>query len=198
MKSIRSFRRTIPMKARTILMLVFAALIVSACDRSRNDKGYEYFPDMFHSPAYKTYSDNPALPDDKTMLEPPEGSIPIGFTPYPYDTAFESRELAGRELENPFTTNEQLLEQGKELYAIFCMNCHGASGNGDGFLHTSGKYPIRPSTLIEGDILSDPSGEIYHVITKGWGVMGAHESMIRPDDRWKIVMFVEEVLQQQK
>jgi hypothetical protein len=35
------------------------------------------------------------------------------------------------------------------------------------------------------------------VITKGWGVMGAHASLIRPEDRWKIVMFVEEVLQQQ-
>jgi mono/diheme cytochrome c family protein len=191
-------RRLIPMKSRTILTLFFAVLIISACDRSRNDKGYDYFPDMFHSPAYKTYSDNPALPDGKTMLEPPEGSIPRGFTPYPYDDSFESRELAGKELRNPLVSDKELLAEGETLYGIFCKGCHGASGNGDGFLHTSGKYPIKPSSLVEGEILSQPSGEIYHVITKGWGVMGAHASLIRPDDRWKIVMFVEEVLQQQK
>ena len=186
------------MKGRTILTLLFAALIISACDRGRNDKGYDYFPDMFHSPAYKTYSDNPALPDEKTMLEPPEGSVPRGFTPYPYDSSPEARDLAGLELRNPLVSGEELLFEGENLYGIFCKGCHGENGNGEGFLHTSGKYPIKPSTLIEGEILSKPSGDIYHVITNGWGVMGAHASLIRPEDRWKIVMFVEEVLQQQK
>lgn len=191
-------RKLISINRRIIIFMLSIIMIFSACDRSRNDKGYDYFPDMFHSPAYKTYTENPALPGGKTMLEPPDGSVPVSFTPYPYDSSFEARELAGKELKNPFTPNQELLDEGKTLYTIFCMNCHGAGGNGDGFLHTSGKYPIKPASLIEGAILSKPSGEIYHVITKGWGVMGAHASLVRPDDRWKIVMFVEEVLQQQK
>jgi mono/diheme cytochrome c family protein len=190
--------RLFSIKGQSLLVLFIAAALFASCDRSRNDKGLEYFPDMFHSPAYKTYSDNPALPGGKTMQEPPEGSIPRGFTPYAYDNSFEGRELAGRELKNPFATDEKLLAEGKNLYGIFCLGCHGASGAGDGILHTSGKYPIKPTSLVEGEILTKPSGEIFHVITQGQGVMGAHASLIRPDDRWKIVMFVEEVLQQNK
>jgi mono/diheme cytochrome c family protein len=190
-------KRFLPTTSYPIIALLVAALIISACDRSRSDKGYEYFPDMFHSSAYKTYSDNPVLPDGSTMLKPPEGSIPRGFVPYAYDDSFEGRELAGKELINPLSANDDLIKEGENLYHIFCLSCHGPGGNGDGFLHTSGKYTIKPSSLVEGEILSKPSGEIYHVITKGWGVMGAHASLIRPEDRWKIVMFVEEVLQQQ-
>jgi len=40
-----------------------------------------------------------------------------------------------------------------------------------------------------------PDGEIYHVITSGYGVMGAHGSQIIPDDRWKIVLYVKDILQ---
>jgi len=182
---------------RSLLLLILAAVVFTACDRSRTDKGYDFFPDMFYSPAYKTYTDHPLLPDGKTMMEPPEGSIPRGFTPYPYDDSFEGRELAGNELKNPFTADEKLLAEGRNQYEIFCISCHGASGRGDGLLITSGKYPIRPSSLIDDEVKGIPPGEIFHVITKGWGVMGAHASLIRPEDRWKIVMYIEEVLQQQ-
>lgn len=183
--------------SRILVLMISAAITLTACDRSRTDKGYDYFPDMFNSPAYKTYSDHPSLPGGHSMLEPPEGSLPRGFVHYTYENSFEGRELAGKELVNPFVPDDRLLEEGQELYKIFCMNCHGATGDGSGFLYTSGKYPIRPASLITDEIKAKPSGEIYHVITRGWGVMGAHGSQIRPDDRWKIVMFVEEILQQQ-
>lgn len=189
--------RMLHMKYRSLFLILIASVIFGACDRSRNDKGYDYFPDMFHSAAYKTFSEHPVLPEQKTMQEPPEGSIPIGFTPYLYDNSFESREKAGKTLMNPFTADEALIEEGQKLYEIFCKNCHGAGGAGDGFLYTSGKYTVKPASLITGAIKQKPSGEIFHVITKGWGVMGAHATMIRPEDRWKIVVFVEEVLQQQ-
>lgn len=192
-----TIRKLLKSGNRVWILLILTAVVLSACDRSRTDKGYNYFPDMFYSPAYKTYSDNPALPGEHTMLEPPEGSLPRGFIQHPYENTFEGRALAGKELSNPFTPDDELVEEGKELYKIFCMNCHGITGDGSGFLHTSGKYPIRPASLITEEIKAKPSGEIYHVITKGWGVMGAHGSQIRPEDRWKIVMFVEEILQQQ-
>lgn len=181
----------------SLMLILSAILIFTACDRSRTDKAYDYFPDMFYSPAYKTYTDHPVLPDGKTMLEPPEGSVPRGFSPYPYEASFEGRELAGKELKNPLVTDEQILAEGENLYGIFCISCHGASGQGDGLLITSGKYPIRPSSLIDNEVKGIPSGEVFHVITQGWGVMGAHASLIRPEDRWKIVMYIEEVLQQQ-
>jgi hypothetical protein len=38
-------------------------------------------------------------------------------------------------------------------------------------------------------------GEIYHTITVGYGIMGAHGGIVRPEDRWKIILHVRENLQ---
>ena len=76
------------------------------------------------------------------------------------------------------------------------MEVVGQAGDGKGNLHTSGKYIIPPTNLLEERIINQPPGETFHVITAGWGVMGAHASLIRAEDRWKITAFVEKVLQQ--
>ena len=180
-----------------LILMFFSMLLFTSCDLSRNDKGYDYFPGMFYSAAYKTYTSHPVLEDGKTMLEPPDGSVPRGFEPYAYDNSFEGREMAGKKLANPYVVGAQLITEGKSQYEIFCIHCHGAGGQGDGILITSGKYPIRPASLVSDEIKQKPAGEIFHVITRGWGVMGAHASLIRPEDRWKIVTYIEEVLQQQ-
>lgn len=185
------YKRGLSFAAAMTVLLVF-----SGCDRTRMDKGYEYFPDMAHSQAYKTWSANEAMDDGNTMREPVAGTVPRGMEPYPFSNDFESRELAGRQLQNPLQITPELLEEGKELYRVFCQNCHGENGDGKGNLHTSGKYIIPPASLITPEFIAKPVGETYHVISVGWGVMGAHASLIRPEDRWKIVAFVEQVLQE--
>ncbi|MDR4987235.1 MAG: cytochrome c [Bacteroidales bacterium] len=178
----------------TISLLV---LLIGSCDRTRMDKGYEYFPDMAHGPAYKTYSENPAMADGKTMRKPVEGTIPTHIMPYAYPADAYGREAAGKELRNPHKITERLLEEGESLYQIFCANCHGRTGDGMGNLFTSGAYVIPPTSLVSDEVKSLPEGELYHVITAGWGVMGPHASLIRPDDRWKIVSFIQEIVQAQ-
>jgi len=172
-------------------------IIITGCDRTRMDKGYEYFPDMAHGPAYKTYSENPAMEDGKTMRVPVEGTVPRNIIPYTYPADADGREMAGRDLVNPLAITAKLLEEGESLYNVFCSNCHGIAGDGMGNLFTNGSYVIPPSSLISEEAKGHKQGEIYHVISAGWGVMGAHAPLIRPDDRWKIVAFIEEVLQVQ-
>lgn len=179
-----------------MVAILTALFVFTGCDRTRMDKGYEYFPDMAHSPAYKTWSANEAMDDGRTMREPVAGTVPRHMLPYPYTNDFEGRELAGLNLSNPLKITTELLEEGKELYRVFCQNCHGEAGDGKGNLHTNGKYIIPPSSLITPEFIALPEGETYHVISMGWGVMGAHASLIRPEDRWKIVAFIEQVLQE--
>ncbi len=179
-----------------LIATMLATSLFTACDRTRMDKPLEYFPDMAHSPAYNTYSDNPAMEDGNTMREPVAGTIPRDMTPYPYEAGFEGREQAAMHLDNPLNITNALLAEGKELYRVFCSNCHGLSGDGKGNLHTSGKYIIPPTSLITPEAMAYKPGEIYHVITTGWGVMGAHGSLIRPDDRWKIIAFIENHIQE--
>jgi hypothetical protein len=57
------------------------------------------------------------------------------------------------------------------------------------------KIPLPSASLLTDKVRNNPEGEIYHVISVGWGIMAAHGSMIRPDDRWKAVLYVRNVLQ---
>lgn len=181
---------------RSIAALVLI-LILGSCDRNRTTTGWEYFDDMAHSKAYETYSPNPNFVDGKTMRNPVEGTIPLGYQPYLYDKTDEDRTKAGKELINPLEPTAQNLDRGKQVFTIFCMNCHGDKGDGKGYLFTSGKYPYPPKSLLSDKVRNNPEGEIFHVITAGFGVMSAHGNQVRPEDRWKVAMYVKNVLQKQ-
>jgi mono/diheme cytochrome c family protein len=171
------------------------ALSFASCDRTRNDKGYEYFPDMAHSLAYESYTANPNYPDGKTEQAPVKGTIPREMIPYQYPATVEGRIQAGKELVNPMKDSLIDLTAGKDLYTTFCIGCHGPLGDGKGHLYTSGKFAVPPASLLSAKMLAVPGGEIFHVITVGFNVMGAHGPQIRPDDRWQIVNYVQNVLQ---
>jgi mono/diheme cytochrome c family protein len=179
------------------IVAVSLILLFGSCDRDRNTTGWEYFDDMAHSPAYETYSPNPNFADGKTMRNPVEGTIPIGYQPYLYQKNDEDRVKAGLAMVNPLEPTEDNLARGKQAFTIFCSNCHGDKGDGQGYLFTSKKYPYQPGNLLSAKIRNNPEGEIYHVITVGFGVMAPHGYMIRPEDRWKIAMYIKDVLHKQ-
>ena len=177
---------------RTV-MLVIIAMILNSCNRDRNNPGWDYFPDMFYSTAYETFTPNPNFADSMTMRTPERGTVPRGFTPFEYTIDVESRSRAGDELINPLKMTEKVLSRGKEVYLTFCLGCHGTSGEGDGFLYSSGLYPVKPRPLSgdKANVLKD--GEIYHTITLGFGSMGSHGSQIKPDDRWAVILYIREL-----
>lgn len=182
-------------KSAFIAGAFITGLALTSCDRTRNDKGYEYFPDMAHSLAYETYAPNPNYPDGITGQMPVKGTIPREMITYQYPATIEGRALAGKELINPLKDSLMDPEAGKVLYTTFCIGCHGPLGDGKGHLFTSGKFAIPPASLLSEKMLAVPGGEIYHVITAGFNTMGAHGPQIRPDDRWQIVNYVQNVLQ---
>jgi len=176
-----------------ITLIVF----FGSCDRDRNTTGWEYFDDMAHSAAYESYTANPNFADGKTMRNPVEGTIPLGYQPYLYQKTDEDRAKAGKELVNPFEPTEQNLARGKQVFSVYCMNCHGDKGDGKGFLFTSKRYPFPPANLLSAKIRNNPEAEIFHVITVGFGVMPQHGSQVRPEDRWKVAMYIKNVLHKQ-
>jgi len=168
---------------------------LSSCDRSRNDKGYEYFPDMSQSLAYETYSPNPNYKNGASEQSPIAGTVSREMTPYAYPNTPEGRTQAGLELKNPVEPNAANLARGKEVFGIFCKNCHGDQGHGDGFLFTSGRFPVKPADYLSERVMGLSAGEMYHVITNGYNAMGPHGAQVRPDDRWKIVYYIQHELQ---
>jgi mono/diheme cytochrome c family protein len=173
-----------------IVFLVFLSAILYSCNRDKNNPGWDYFPDMFYSTAYETFTKNPNFSDGMTMRVPVEGTVPRGFTPFEYTIDPESRMKAGLELVNPFKPEVEILVNGKAVYTTFCIGCHGIRGEGNGQLYTSKLYPVKPRSLVTEDADKLRDGEIFHSITLGFGSMGAHGSQIRPDDRWKLVLYI--------
>jgi hypothetical protein len=172
------------------LFLGFLILNLYACNRDRNNPGWDYFPDMFYSTAYETNSKNPNFEDGMTMRVPVPGTVPRDFTPFGYTNDPESRKMAGKELINPVIATPDAFLRGKSVYETFCIGCHGISGEGDGHLFTSGLYPLKPLTLTGTSAVKLKDGEIYHTVTLGIRSMGAHGSQIRPEDRWMLINYI--------
>ena len=174
---------------RGISLLLFG-FILYGCDRNRNTPGWDYFPDMFYSTAYETFTRNPNFEDGMTMRIPVPGTVPREYTPFNYTIDPESRIRAGIELVNPVSPTPESLIRGKKVYSTFCLGCHGVSGGGEGPLYKSGLYPLEPRILTDNEAIKLKDGEIFHTITLGFGSMGAHGSQIRTEDRWKLVLYI--------
>lgn len=183
----------LPGKAVKTVLLAILIMNLYACNRDRNHPGWDYFPDMFYSTAYETNTSNPNFKDGMTMRVPAAGTVSRDFVPFPYSNDPESRILAGKELTNPFQFTPENLASGKRSYTIFCMDCHGPAGDGNGHLYTSGLYPLRPLTVSGLSAVKLQDGEIYHTITLGIRSMGAYGSQVKPDDRWMIVLYVRQL-----
>ncbi|NBC83306.1 MAG: c-type cytochrome [Bacteroidetes bacterium] len=178
-------------------LFIFVVTLLCSCTDDPEHPGYAYYPDMAYSQAYETQSENPLFADGKTMREPVEGTIPRGYAPFPYEKNNDDRALAGQELSNPMEATPENIKRGKVAYGYYCLQCHGDQGDGQGHLFTSGLYPYPPASLINERMQNAPDGEFYHAITVGFGIMGAHGHIVRPDDRWKIITYIREVLQDQ-
>jgi len=192
MKKQVKMRKFDRIKTLSLSVLLLCSLVFWSCKRDNNSTGYAYFPDMAYSNAYETYSPNPNFVDGKTMQPPVPGTVSREMIPYQFTRSFDDQQRAGRELVNLYQPTADILERGKEQYNIFCVSCHGASGKGDGHLVTSKLFTAIPISLASEYVQAKPDGEIYHVITLGSlsGLMGAHGSQIKPEDRWKIVTYV--------
>jgi len=173
-----------------IAFLFLLSVFLGSCNRDRNNPGWDYFPDMFYSTAYESFTKNLNFTDSMTMRVPVAGTVPRGFTPFEYTLDPESRIKAGKILVNPFSSDPDLLLRGKAVYTTFCIGCHGISGKGDGHLFTSKLYPLKPRSLVADNAVKLRDGEIFHSITLGFGSMGAHGSQIRPEDRWKVILYI--------
>ena len=199
------------MKKTTYTLLAFGALAFAAsalfesCTKDNQDSpGYEFMPDLYRSPSVETngitYWTDSILVNGKWVANdtvhmgnrlPPEGTIPVGFTPFPYANTPEGDSLASMFWNNPLQHSDANEEEGKFLYERFCIYCHGPKGDGAGPLVEGKKIP-RPTSyldLFKENKLSD--GHVYYVITYGKNMMGSHASQLNPEERWKVIMYVE-------
>lgn len=194
---------------------VAGALLLAACKAGGDYQGLEYAPNMYHSVAYEPltqitdegygvmvnsldngrgeyYNTNKFNPFAMNMRLPAPNTVrrtANGWLPYRGANDTTGLRLANK-LINPLAESPALLDQGKLLYEINCKHCHGAKGAGDG--KVADKYPGVAN--LTGDAIKGVSeGHIFHVITYGKGLMGAHGSQVSEEERWKIARYVKQL-----
>lgn len=172
-------------------MVLLAALVagglLTACDGRRDTREVLNMPDMHFQESFKAQEPNPWAPNG-TMMTPPEGTVPVNYQPYTIGD-LQADELASK-LENPLPATEDVLRVGHKYYGVFCISCHGETGNGMGKVVTANAgMPIPPSLYSEKLRNEWTDGRIFHVITRGQGNMPAY-NRIDPDKRWAIIHYV--------
>lgn len=179
----------------TIFMATIGTMFFVACEDPQSP-GVEYMPDMYRSPAIEVYVDY-EFPDSSTARKAPENSIPRGYRPYAYPNTNEGYEMAGQQLSNPLMLTEKTIKEGQQLYTSFCAHCHGKKGLGKGSIQNAiyGAVPSyadeTPNRRGNRSMSQLTEGHIYHTIMFGLNAMGPHSSLIRENDRWKIVAYVQ-------
>lgn len=182
------------------IKLAFAGLLLagltSCGKKDPNSPGVEFMPDMYRSPSLEVYGtqviDGDTVNSTSFRMLPVKGSIARGYLPYAYPNTPEGYESAGLNLHNPLSagSREKFEKEGEVLYSKFCVHCHGATGAGDG--KVSGKLPGAPPAY-DGALKNLPEGKIFHSITYGKGLMGAHAPLLTQEERWKLVYYVQKL-----
>jgi cytochrome c553 len=168
-----------------ITLLLGITALVASC---HNDKepNYQYFPNMYESVGYETYSESKAFANGKEGQLPADGSINRGFEPYEYSNTTEGYELAKANLKSPLDSLDRNSDEGKELFDIYCISCHGATGNGKGKLVEREKFLGVPS-YKDREITE---GSVFHVETYGLNSMGSHANQLSSHERWLVADYV--------
>ncbi|MFH6995281.1 c-type cytochrome [Flavobacterium sp. FlaQc-48] len=168
-----------------ITLLVGITILVSSC-HNNSAPNYQYFPNMYESVGYETYSEAKIFKGGKEGQLPAEGSINRGFEPYEYENSTAGYELAKANLKSPLDSIERNSGKGKELFEIYCISCHGATGNGKGKLVEREKFLGVPS--YKDRVITE--GSIFHVETYGLNAMGSHANQLSAHERWLVADYV--------
>ena len=173
--------------------------------------------DMQDQPKVKPFRGSAFFTDGLGARQPIEGTIPRGFlrtdteyftgkksasptaSPQPAasQTTGAAQATAGAQAANtfaddtdkfPFPITAETVQRGRERYEIFCVVCHGLTGNGDGMIVRRGFR--RAASFNDDRLRQAPVGHFFDAITNGWGAMPSYASQIPVQDRWAIIAYV--------
>ena len=145
-------------------------------------------PSMDNQPKLRPQSASMFFFDGAGMRQPVPGTVAIGGLKE--DTAFFTGKSADGQFVAaiPIPVDDSVVERGRQRYSIYCQPCHDARGDGKGILFQRGNVPT--ATFHQEKILKYADGQIFDVITNGFGLMSGYKWPITPTDRWAIVAYV--------
>jgi len=169
-----------------IAFLLFTSIV--SCGDKRTRK-LQYMPEMYVSIPYDVNGAE-GINGLPVNLHPVKGTVSrVGGYVYDIPNTNDGYSKAKETLKSPLKISNENLENGKEMYGVYCAVCHGKKGDGDGILSQRDKFNGVPN-YADRDI---NEGSIYHVIMHGRGLMGSHASQLTEIERWQVVQYVQKL-----
>ena len=92
--------------------------------------------------------------------------------------------------QNPTVADDASIARGKELYTINCLQCHGATGEGNGPI-AAFLINFKPANLTSPVVQSKSDGSIFLTISNGLeGRMPPLNENLLVSERWDVVNYV--------
>jgi mono/diheme cytochrome c family protein len=105
------------------------------------------------------------------------------------DPFFDTGKINGAEADGfPFAVTREVVDRGHQRFDIYCSECHGRLGDGNGMIPSRGYR--RPPSFHTQTLRTATTGHFFDVMTNGFGAMPPYGSMIPPRDRWAIVTYI--------
>ncbi|MFC1483742.1 c-type cytochrome [Candidatus Neomarinimicrobiota bacterium] len=178
----------------SVLMAGFVFLLLQAgCRGTPKEKSpIHLIRDMDDQPKYKPQSESHFFSDGITMRTPPEGVVARGDLRQDDGFYLGRRENGSFIRTSPIPQSTESLVRGEQRYAIYCLPCHGAAGDGKGPVRRYA-YPIPPTSIHEQRVMDMSDGELFNVISNGIRNMPSYKEQISVSDRWRIVAHVRQL-----
>jgi len=213
-----------------LLAMAAASTMVLAGAGCRGDRTDErprrFFPSLDSQPKYLPQESSEFFADGRAMREPVGGTVAFGRSVDPADAerdgflrtndaVYRGVDEEGNYLEwmpvrnvlgvaegdaIPADAMRRLIERGRDRYNVFCMVCHGATGEGDGMVGSQWSYALpsfHDATYQRGGEKGQ-DGYIFHTIRNGVANtpgaqpalrMPAYAERISEKDAWAIVAY---------
>lgn len=200
---------------------------MTGCRGDRSEKPpRQFFPDLDDQPKWSPQSETEFFADGRAMRKPVSGTVPFGRVSYVSNaewSVYQAKERAdflkaddrsylgknpdGTYVEKiPVEVTQSMIEHGRNRYNIYCVACHGYSGDGKGMVgeQWSAPLPSYHDEKYKKPDAKDPKIELwkdgYLFHTARWGVPGAtpeadlkmpgYAHALDERDAWAIVAFI--------
>ena len=144
---------------------------------------------MQAQPYYRPYTASDFFPDGSSARPIPADTVPRGYLQDVGSLFFTGKDASGADSQEfPFPITREVLERGRSRFDIYCVPCHGLTGDGDGLVVQRGFNP--PPSYNTDRLRAAPVGHFFDVITHGYGAMPAYADQVPLADRWAIIAYI--------
>ncbi len=169
-------------EVRSAFVLIALVLLLAACQRNGPT-----FQKMGAQPKYDPLEPSDFFADGMSARPRIPGTVArgeVGLDPY-----FETGKINGQDGDGfPFPVTPEVMARGHERFDIYCSECHGRLGDGNGMIPARGFR--RPPSFHTAALRDAKTAHFFDVMTNGFGGMPPYKTMIPPQDRWAIVAYI--------